>query len=1102
MVPDLTLEVIYLNQSTDFKMEFELCGCCTVRFLSKSVSDKNAMLLALSKSVIRSRAIVVVGSFNPLDSDYIPKTISKAIGFTMRSVNKNEFGIESGVEFPLPDTAIPLITSNGILGGCVLEKNDQSIIMLTDDRTIRHIIVSELVCPYLKIFSKKKTTNPNKIEKVVRNEQVKSESLEPGSSNAAFEATVNGAVAGSVAASSAAAGSAIANSVASSSVILNSVAPDSVAPNLAAPNLNVPNSVLPDSVKPVNSKTAADKKHADSGFAEPALSQPKTDSAEEDKTDSIVNNTFAEEKAAESKRTKLFTADNTALNSKDLESGVQKPDNDAVVGKHFAGEDDLKSSETVKTRDVFKEKNRELEDEAEEKADADVNIKTGEKAEEKAEKKTEKKTEEKTEEQDKAKAAENLNNVESKNDKSENEGKCSEKIEGQPLTENNFANDFCVLEQPETFKSSKVSLNDFLTDIDDENIPKKNRKWLKIIIAFILVAAVLLASYFGYEYIYQPMQNESVYNNAKHLYGQSWEGLPDDIDYKFGKLYQINNDIIGWLSVPNTSLDVPVVTSANKFSSYYDSHLFEGSVNRFGTAYSKTNLKEDTFFRNLVVYGKAENSKYTFFELEKYLNIKQYKQRPVITFNTLFGAGKWKVFSVFKTPANRFSKYIRTYFFDDDDFSGYLNQLTSMSYIKTNIDVNAYDQLITLVAKRPEYNIVVVAREIREGESEFVDVNSCTEKTSNFDFKNNSSEAKEVIVAASSSVFSESSKSNQPVKEDKNMADGAASRFEQTPLPTSSTVKIKAGSISNIESSTANNTSSKTTSNSSKTSSNVSSGTNNVLNKLPTLKVTNSFNRQVVSGPANEIVAKIIEAEMGSGYHIEALKAQAVATYSFLLCRGADRGSAPEAPMKIAGARAIQAANEVAGIVAVYNGNIAQTYYYAISAGKTANCKDIWSASLPYLVSVDSSVDKNINGYLTVRKYSPSDIAKWAKEDKNLNYVDLTKITDKHSWFKCTYDSNGLYCKTVSIGGVTKKGTYLRDTFFNSSRVGTNTLRSSAYTITYNESEDKFIFTVKGYGHGVGMSQTGANVYAKNGSSYKSILEHYYRGITLGTYLK
>ena len=88
MIPDLTLEVIYINQPTDFKMEFELCSSSNIRFLSMAVKDRTEFLTALSKSVVRSRAIVTVGSFNPLDKLYVPKIIAKATGYELKAVEK------------------------------------------------------------------------------------------------------------------------------------------------------------------------------------------------------------------------------------------------------------------------------------------------------------------------------------------------------------------------------------------------------------------------------------------------------------------------------------------------------------------------------------------------------------------------------------------------------------------------------------------------------------------------------------------------------------------------------------------------------------------------------------------------------------------------------------------------------------------------------------------------------------------------------------------------------------------------------------------------------------------------------------------------------
>ena len=78
-------------------------------------------------------------------------------------------------------------------------------------------------------------------------------------------------------------------------------------------------------------------------------------------------------------------------------------------------------------------------------------------------------------------------------------------------------------------------------------------------------------------------------------------------------------------------------------------------------------------------------------------------------------------------------------------------------------------------------------------------------------------------------------------------------------------------------------------------------------------------------------------------------------------------------------------------------------------------------------------------------------------------------------------------------------GLRIRDTLYTADRVGTNnTLRSHAYNITYNPALDTFTFSCKGYGHGAGMSQYGANEYAKQGWNYLQILAHYYQGTAVG----
>lgn len=244
-----------------------------------------------------------------------------------------------------------------------------------------------------------------------------------------------------------------------------------------------------------------------------------------------------------------------------------------------------------------------------------------------------------------------------------------------------------------------------------------------------------------------------------------------------------------------------------------------------------------------------------------------------------------------------------------------------------------------------------------------------------------------------------------------------------------------------------------------------------------------------IKGDYMDIIPYIVEAEMGGGFSMEALKAQAVAAYCWLINAGSTKGSAPAVPLKNPTQNAIDAASAVNGQKVTYKGETAQTYYYAISAGYTANCKDVWYADIPYLRAVNSSVDKDYDGFETKVTYSAAEL----KSRVSSTYgIDLSG-TSKSKWFSVKYDENNAYVRKVSIGG--KKdvtGSSFRDELLDYE------LRSTAFKIKYNKSNDTFTFTVRGFGHGVGMSQVGANYYAKQGWTYKEILTHYYPGTSVG----
>lgn len=236
------------------------------------------------------------------------------------------------------------------------------------------------------------------------------------------------------------------------------------------------------------------------------------------------------------------------------------------------------------------------------------------------------------------------------------------------------------------------------------------------------------------------------------------------------------------------------------------------------------------------------------------------------------------------------------------------------------------------------------------------------------------------------------------------------------------------------------------------------------------------------SGSAEELIPQIVMNEMGAGFSQEALKAQAVAAYSYVRYQNA-HGIVPTFYLNTPSSDVAQACQSVLGQAVYSGGSIAFTPFYATSAGVTAASSDVWGGSYSYLVPVDSSVDERANGYEKSVSLSANEVA---AKVKSAMKVDLYAYSDNpDDWFGIeSYTEGEQYVKEIRVGDKTTSGRAFREQVMN--------LRSAAFDIDYDGS--RFTFTTRGYGHGVGMSQNGANFYAKDGWSYTDILEHYYPG--------
>lgn len=253
-------------------------------------------------------------------------------------------------------------------------------------------------------------------------------------------------------------------------------------------------------------------------------------------------------------------------------------------------------------------------------------------------------------------------------------------------------------------------------------------------------------------------------------------------------------------------------------------------------------------------------------------------------------------------------------------------------------------------------------------------------------------------------------------------------------------------------------------------------------------------------GNAFDVVCQIVQAEMGGTFHEEALKAQAVAAYSYLKFNNA-KGLSPSISLNSKVSAKVKAAvQDVFGVGIYYNGKIAQSVYSSATGGYSASAKDVWGGDIPYLESVVSEFDSAGSYYGSVKTFSQDYIKNAIQKSTGIalsgnpeNWITLLPaeqggIVDGGYVGKILIDGNATYTK--SGNSITLTGRILRENILDYG------LRSSKFEVSY--SGGVFTFVTYGYGHGVGMSQIGANLYAtKGGYNYLQILQHYFTGIEI-----
>lgn len=274
-----------------------------------------------------------------------------------------------------------------------------------------------------------------------------------------------------------------------------------------------------------------------------------------------------------------------------------------------------------------------------------------------------------------------------------------------------------------------------------------------------------------------------------------------------------------------------------------------------------------------------------------------------------------------------------------------------------------------------------------------------------------------------------------------------------------------------------------------------------------------SGSKQLISISLEEYVKGVLAAEMPASFHLEALKAQAVAARTYAVKRASAFGGKgcdahpqadlcddpghcqawlPAAELQTKWgmleyqnywSKISQAVDQTAGEIITYQGVVIDPLFHSTCGGRTEAADAVWQQPYPYLVPVECPYCQHSPKLKTEQRYSLATFAATLHGLDGSIAVTAQALQSKSSSFAISKQTATGRVDTVTLGGKSLKATTVR------SALGLNSTRFS-----HKIEGDQIVFSVQGYGHGVGMCQYGADGMGQAGHDYRAILKYYYHG--------
>lgn len=278
---------------------------------------------------------------------------------------------------------------------------------------------------------------------------------------------------------------------------------------------------------------------------------------------------------------------------------------------------------------------------------------------------------------------------------------------------------------------------------------KKAQKNIFAILCAVLIVAIVSSSALA---VFNIATGASVYSSSE---GSESENIytkmvakynsvtyPAGIQQKLTRLYAQNNETVGWLYIPGTSINTPIVQHTD--NDFYLTKNFYGSYTKYGCVYADYKCKRNTLSKNTVIYGHDMSCGTAFYDLNRYDDIEWYKKNPIIQYCTLTGNYTFLIYTAFLTTVNGSDDggYMFNFIepnMTDSSFAGFIEQVNQRALYTTGVDLKASDKIINLstcnytytnyIGRKVDTRLVVIGRLLRSGESANVNTSKAKENS-------------------------------------------------------------------------------------------------------------------------------------------------------------------------------------------------------------------------------------------------------------------------------------------------------------------------------------------------------------------------------------